>query len=144
MKKLILSLSLAFSFNAFNQTNETTKLVTGKVDKWYIEQSISNSKDTTTYFYWGFKNMDYNYITDIASILFIKKTDLDTLALRLKEITLTEKGVEKSITYKGVRLSTTAYDGIIIYIVNDGWTMLNRKLCNELADEFLANSYFLK
>jgi len=100
MKNLILSLSfMTASFVAFSQTTTQSKtLVKGTVEGWEIIQKITNSVDTTTYFYYGFRNMKYTQLKDYASILYSKKADLDTFAVKLKELANMETKINMTVS----------------------------------------------
>ncbi len=77
MKKLILFMSIvSFTFIGLAQTKETTTLVEGVSVNFKIEQVVSDETDTLVYFYYGFQNKEYQYVTDIGSFFFTKKADM--------------------------------------------------------------------
>jgi hypothetical protein len=148
MKNLILSLSfMTASFVAFSQTTTQSKtLVKGTVEGWEIIQKITNSVDTTTYFYYGFRNMKYTQLKDYASILYSKKADLDTFAVKLKELANMETKINMTVSIgRSVTLSIVDFtDSIYIESLGDGYTMITRKNAIKLAEELLVNSSYLK
>jgi hypothetical protein len=148
MKNLTLSISFfAMSFGLLGQTSSQTKtLITGEVENWEIIQRITNSVDTSTYFYYRFKNMEYQYLDDYASMIFSQQSDLDTLATKLKELANMETKINMTITVgRSVALSIVDFtDAIYIESLGDGYTRISRSNAIKLADEILANSYLLK
>jgi len=148
MKNLILSLSfMTASFMVFSQTTTQSKtLVKGTVEGWEIVQKISNSVDTTTYFYYSFRNMEYTHLKDYASILYSKKADLDTFAVKLKELANMETKINMTVTVgRSVAISIVDFsDGMYIESLGDGYTGITRQNAIKLADEILLNSHLLK
>lgn len=146
MKNLTLSISfLTFSIGLFGQTTQTKTLVKGDVEKWEINQRISNGTDTSTYFYYRFRNMEYQYLDDYASILYSSKSDLETFATKLKEIANMETKINMSVTVGSVVLSIVDFsDAVYCEYLGDGFTGFTRQNAIKLADEILANSYLLK
>jgi hypothetical protein len=146
MKKIIISIAMLVASNGFSQMNETKKLVSGKgLCKWDITMEVKNNKDTLTYFYYGFQNQAYSYITDIGSIFFTKQNDLIDFANALKTLATKEKGVQLELNIKDY--SVKVYDfSNNIYIEDEKgkYTYMSKNQAVKLSNDFLLNAKFLK
>lgn len=83
MRIVILSIVFMFGITPYAQTTKKEKLAKG-MKGWEIYRSI-NGKDTTVFFYWGFQNMKYEYITDIGSVMTSSRSELKNFAEKLIE-----------------------------------------------------------
>jgi len=148
MKNLILSLSfMTTSFIGFTQSSTQTKTIAkGTVVDWEISQRIYNNVDTMTFFYYGFKNMKYQYLNDYSSIMFSTKADLDTFAVKLTELANMETKINMTISIgRAVTMSIVDFtDAIYLDVAGDGYTTISRKNAIKLAEELLVNSSYLK
>jgi hypothetical protein len=85
-------------------------------------------------------------LKDYASILYSKKADLDTFAVKLKELANMETKINMTVSIgRSVTLSIVDFtDSIYIESLGDGYTMITRKNAIKLAEELLVNSSYLK
>jgi hypothetical protein len=146
MKRIMISVAIFIATNGFAQMTETKKIATGTgFYKWKIEMEIKNNTDTSTYFYYGFQNMAYSYITDIGSIFFTEQNQLIDFANSLKTLSAKENGVQIQLNVGNY--SVKLYDfSNNIYIEDKAgkYTYLSKKQANKLSDEFIANAKFLR
>jgi hypothetical protein len=104
MKKFIsLMAIMSFTFIGLAQTKERKTIVEGVSVDFQIQQVITDETDTLVYFYYGFQNKEYTYITDIGSFFFTEKEDMQKFIDAL--LTLSEKegkvNVDISLGSKG-------------------------------------------
>ena len=144
MKKIMISVALLIASNSFSQMIETKKLASG-TGGWDISMDIENSKDTMTYFYYGYQNMEYTHIVDRASVFFTKKQDLIDFAKTLKILSKKESGANIQSTIYGycIRLHDFSEE---IYITDKRgkYTTISKEDAIIMADEFIANAKFLR
>lgn len=95
MKKIIISAAMLMGLNGFSQTIERKKIATGTND-WEIKMEIINSKDTSTYFYYGYQNQTYRQITDIGAVFFSVEKDLIDFANALKTLSKKRKRISNT------------------------------------------------
>ena len=144
MKKIMISVAILIASNSFSQMIETKKLASG-TGGWDISMDIENSKDTMTYFYYGYQNMEYTHIVDRSSVFFAKKQDLIDFANTLKILSKKESGASIQSTIYGycIRLYDFSEE---IYITDKRgkYTTISKEDAIIMADEFIANAKFLR
>lgn len=144
MKKIIVSVAILIASNSFAQMIETKKLASG-TDGWKIDMEIKDGKDTMTYFYYGYQNLEYKQIVDIGSIYLEKKKELIDIANALKSLSKKQSG--EQVQVKILNYELILYDfSNEIYIVdyNDKYTHISKEDASLMADEFIANAKFLR
>jgi hypothetical protein len=138
MKKLILMFAMSLSFLSFSQTKERKTIVKGVLLDFKIEQLISNQVDTVVYFYYGYQNLEYKTITDIGSIFFHKKEDLQQFVDALKELGNKEDGVNLDFSInKKYSLKLYDFSPKVIWLTDkEGkYTTIQKKQANKIATE---------
>ena len=74
------------------------------------EQSIDlDSGDTLTYLYIGYQNSEYTTITDIQSIMFLRKSEVESFIVDIKKI-VDFMGERKDITFDRDKYYLGLYD----------------------------------
>jgi hypothetical protein len=145
MKKIMVSVAIFIASNSFSQMTETKKIATGTTANWKIVMNIENGTDTVTYFYYGYQNLKYTYVTDIGAICTERKQVLIDIADALKTLATKESGIQ--IELKVGEYSLRLYDfSKNIYIEDEKgkYTQVSKKNANKMADEFIANAKFLR
>ena len=143
MKKIIISVAILIASNSFAQMTETKKLASGAAG-WKISMEIKNGTDTTTYFFYGYQNKAYDYITDIGSIFFTEEKELIDLANALKSLSTKENGVQVQLQVSSITLKLYDFsNNIYIEDHNGKYTYVTKKQAIKLADEFLLNAKYL-
>jgi hypothetical protein len=136
MKKRIILAIFIGSMGIAKAQTVTTKLAKGTVKDWEIVQTVRNSKDTMTYFYWGYQNLKYSYITDIGSVFIASQEDLLKFADELVSLANSSDSVEISTRVGLNTLSTYDFTKSIEVSDNGGkYTYISRKDAVKLADE---------
>ena len=144
MKKITISIAMLMGLNGFSQMTETKKILVG-TGRWEIEMSIENGMDTSTYFYWGFQNMEYTHIVDRASIFFHEKNDLIEFAEGLKALALKESRVNVRIKLDRYSLALNDFsNNIYVEDENGKDTYITKRMAVKMADEFIANANLLR
>jgi hypothetical protein len=144
MKKIIISVAILIASNSFAQMTETKKLASGTGD-WKISMEIKNGTDTTIYFFYGYQNKAYSYITDIGSVFFTEEKELIDFANALKTLSTKENGVQVQLQVSSVTLKLYDFsNNIYIEDHNGKYTNMTKKQAIKLADEFLLNAKYLR
>ncbi len=142
MRKLILGALLLLSTISFGQTIER-KLIEGNETAGF-KQEIINHQDTSVYFFWSYKNMAYQYLSDYTSIII---SDTNTLLKFANElINLGSKDekldIDVSINNK-IRLRLYDFSRNIYIIDEDGkYTTITRKMAISIG-VWLKEKYYL-
>ena len=104
MKKAIFILAmLLVSFVTIGQVTERKTLYKSK-QGFEIMERLDDQKSVMKYFYYGFKNQKYQHITDLGSLFFTNKEDLENFANKLIYFAELEKGKEITYTDKNYTL----------------------------------------
>jgi hypothetical protein len=143
MKNILLLFALSLSLNSLSQDMEQQTLYKSKTG-WEIIKTIRNSKDTSIYFYWSFRNAEYTAITDLGSIFYSSKEDVEAFAVKLKEFSEKPSGV--TISSKVGRTTLQLYDfsnDIYIYDKDNKHFKYTKQNSGKVADEILLNSKFM-
>ena len=138
---------LSFSLITFSQDKEQQDLYKSK-SGWKISRQIVDSKDTTTFFYWGFQNAKYSAITDVGSLFFRSKDELEGFAKKLIEFASKESGVTISSTLNSAtgKITLQLFDftnDIYINDKNGKYFIYSKKEAEKTANEILLNSHLL-
>ena len=143
MKKIIISVAILIASNSFAQMTETKKLASGTAG-WKISMEIKNGTDTTIYFFYGYQNKAYDYITDIGSVFFTEEKELIDFANALKTLSTKENGIQVQLQVSSVTLKLYDFsNNIYIEDSNGKYTNMTKKQAIKLADEFLLNAKYL-
>ena len=144
MKKIIISVAILIASNSFAQMTETKKLASG-TSEWKINMKIENGTDTTTYFYYGYQNKAYDYITDIGSVFFTEEKELIDFANALKSLSTKESGTQVQLQISSTTLKLYDFSNNIYIEDSRGkYTYITKKQAVKLADEFLLNAKYLR
>lgn len=144
MKKIIISVAILIASNSFAQMTETKKLASGAAG-WKISMEIKNGTDTSVYFFYGYQNKAYDYITDIGSVFFTEEKELIDFANSLKALSIKENGVQVQLQVSSVTLKLYDFSNNIYIEDNNGkYTYVTKKQAIKLADEFLLNAKYLR
>jgi hypothetical protein len=123
---------------------EVRKTLSSSPLGWEINQVIRDAADTNVYFYMGFQNMKYQYITDIWSLYFISKSEMTEFATKLNEFALLGKeNVSETIGDYKLQIYDFS-NGVYITDKEGKYTMIPKKKAIKLAEEILANAYLLR
>lgn len=123
---------------------EVQKTLSSSPLGWEINQVIRDDADTNVYFYMGFQNMKYQYITDIWSLYFVSKSEMTEFATKLNEFALLGKE-NVSETIGDYKLQTFDFsNGVYITDKEGKYTMIPKKKAIKLSEELLANVYLLR
>jgi len=150
MKNLFIIILAIISFNCYSQKQVTNSLATntstlGLGRGWKIEQVVKNDIDTTTYFYMGFQNIAYTYITDLGSVFYSAESDLVLFCDKLIEYANTEKGISIKEKIGLTSIELLANSNSIFITDNEGkYVAISKKKAQKLADEILKSAYLLK
>lgn len=145
MKKRIILAMFIGSIGIAKAQTISQKIANGSVKDWCIKQEIKNSKDTTTYFYWGYQNLEYSYITDIGSVFITTKSDLDKFSDELVNLANSDVSISTSIKIGLTKLSTYTWTkSIMVSDNNDKYTYISRKDAIKLSEEIKLYSNLLK
>ena len=143
MKKIIISVAIFIASNSFAQMTETKKLASGAAG-WKISMEIKNGTDTSVYFFYGYQNKAYDYITDIGSVFFTEEKELIDFANALKALSIKENGVQVQLQVSSATLKLYDFSNNIYIEDNNGkYTYVTKKQAIKLADEFLLNAKYL-
>jgi len=146
MKKLffISAIFIASSFvNAQKEVRQVLAQGKNSLD-WKINQLIKDD-DTTIYFYYGFQNREYQYITDIGSIFVTSKSELEILGKKLIEYGSIVDKVSQTELVGDVRLEFYDFSHLLyVYDRNKKYTNLTKKEAIKLGNEMIQNSHYLK
>lgn len=143
MKKIIISVAILIASNSFAQMTETKKLASGAAG-WKISMEIKNGTDTSVYFFYGYQNKAYDYITDIGSVFFTEEKELIDFANSLKTLSTKENGVQVQLRVSSATLKLYDFSNNIYIEDNNGkYTYVTKKQAIKLADEFLLNAKYL-
>ena len=143
MKKIIISVAILIASNSFSQMTETKKLASG-TGGWKISMEIKNGTDTTIYFFYGYQNKAYDYITDIGSVFFTEEKELIDFANALKTLSTKENGVQVQLQVSSTILKLYDFsNNIYIEDSNRKYTNMTKKQAIKLADEFIENAKYL-
>jgi hypothetical protein len=144
MKKIIISVAILIASNSFAQMTETKKLASGAAG-WKISMEIKNGTDTSVYFFYGYQNKAYDYITDIGSVFFTEEEELIDFANSLKTLSTKENGVQVQLRVSSATLKLYDFSNNIYIEDNNGkYTYVTKKQAIKLADEFLLNAKYLR
>jgi hypothetical protein len=143
MKIAILIVFLNSVLFTFSQDVEKQKLYESKTG-WTINRNITNSTDTSYFFYWAFRNAEYSAIIDMGSIFLTSREEVESFANKLKEFALKPPKVEVSSTLNVVlgKITFTLHDfSNSIYIRTDDskYFMYSKKASLKVAEEILLN-----
>ena len=142
MKTYLFILIFIVSGFSFAQ-KEVRKTLSSSSLGWEINQVIQEEADTNVYFYMGFQNMKYQYITDIWSLYFISKSEMTEFATKLNEFALLGKeNVSETIGDYKLQIYDFS-NGVYITDKEGKYTMIPKKKAIKLAEEILANVYLL-
>lgn len=145
MKKYIIAASLITTgFFTSAQTVEQKSLYKSATG-FEIQASIRNATDTTIYFYFGFQNEKYEYITDIGSIFYVQKKDVEDFANALN--TLSDKTEKANIEIMVGDNSVSLYDfadSIFIEDKKGKYKTVTKKFAKKMALDILAHTYLFK
>jgi hypothetical protein len=143
MRVIILTAVFMFGLTSYAQTTKKEKLAKG-MKGWEIYRSITN-KDTTVYFYWGFQNMKYQYITDIGSVMTSYKNELKRFAEKLIEYGNIEGRVSQSEYIPNIT-TIELHDFASYVYINDGdkYTMMTKRQAIKMGNEILKYYELLK
>jgi hypothetical protein len=143
MKKIIISVAILIASNSFAQMTETKKLASGAAGC-KISMEIKNGTDTSVYFFYGYQNKAYDYITDIGSVFFTEEKELIDFANSLKALSIKENGVQVQLQVSSATLKLYDFSNNIYIEDNNGkYTYVTKKQAIKLADEFLLNAKYL-
>ena len=156
MRKILLLLVMLISFTSFCQTIESKILSKGK--DWKIEKRTfcySGVCDTTVYFNWHFKNLEYQYIIDIGNVYFNDQKELENFSYKLIEfsnkennndiymciIKSTDKRMSDYIIFRNLP-RVIGKDKIGIW-VGEKFTVLSKSNARKLGDEIKSNKEYV-
>ena len=143
MKTLFFTVAIFCSQLIYAQKEVRSTLKTSSLG-WKIEQVIQNDSDTMVYFYMGFQNMNYQYITDIWSLYFVSQSELNEFATKLAQFSLLGKE-NVSETIGNYTLKTYDFtNSIYISDEEDKYTIIPKKKAAKLAEEMKNNSIYLR
>jgi hypothetical protein len=144
MKKIIISAAMLIATNSFSQMTISKKIATG-TGRWDITMDVKNGMDTSTYFYYSFKNQAYKYINDIGSIYLTEQEELIDFANALKTLVAKKGKVDVMIDMGNYSLNLFANIPNEINIRdNDGrYTYITKITATKMANEFLLNAKYL-
>lgn len=137
------------SFNTFSQTSETKVIAKSEIKfDWVIEQSVTNG-DTSTYFYWRYRNLEYQYITDYGSIFITSKDKLIELGNKLIELgnKLPEISSGERISVnidKNISLTISSITKNVYVYSDNKYTYLPKKASILLGEEIIKYAYLLE
>lgn len=145
MKKIMVSVALLIATNSFSQMTETKNLASGSASKWKIVMNIKNGSDTTTYFYYGYQNLKYSYISDLGAIFTTEKQELIDIANALNTLATKEKGIQVQLKVGKYSLSLYDFSNNVYIEDEEGkYTYVSKKQAVKMADEFVSNAKFLR
>jgi hypothetical protein len=111
---------------------------------WEISQVIRDDADTNVYFFMGFQNMKYQYITDIWSLYFVSKSEMTEFATKLNEFALLGKeNISETIGDYKLQIFDFS-NGVYVTDKEGKFTLIPKKKAIKLAEELLANVYLLR
>jgi hypothetical protein len=145
MKKIMISVAIFIATNGFAQMTETKILAQG-TGKWQIKMDIKNGADTTTFFYYSFKNQAYKYVNDIGSVYLLEEEELIDFANALKTLVAKKEKVDVTINmgWYSVSLFANIPNEINIRDEDGQYTYITKITATKMANEFLANAKLLR
>ena len=145
MKKFIIAVSLLTSALYSNAQSLEQKTLYKSNTGFDIQMAIRNMQDTTVYFYYGFQNKKYSSITDIGSVFFVEKEQVEKFANTL--INLAERTEKTNLQVSVGNVKLALYDfSTAIYIEdkNGKYTTLTPKAAKQMAADILNNVGLLR
>jgi hypothetical protein len=123
---------------------EVQKTLSSSPLGWEISQVIRDDADTNVYFFMGFQNMKYQYITDIWSLYFVSKSEMTEFATKLNEFALLGKeNISETIGDYKLQIFDFS-NGVYVTDKEGKFTLIPKKKAIKLAEELLANVYLLR
>lgn len=142
MKTLLLLSLVALSLNINAQTR-TRKTIATEVN-FAVHETITG-QDTMVYYYFSFKNMKYQHISDYGSILLHTKAQVIEMSEKLKE--LAEAEAKTVVTFTAKEYSLARYDfsnNIYLQDSKGKYTTLNKKQALKTSEGLLKYIDYLK
>ena len=144
MKTTIIIILFLLARNHLFAQKEVRKTISSSPLGWEINQVIRDDIDTTVYFYMGFQNMKYQYITDIWSLYFVSKGQMTEFATKLNEFALLGKeNISENIGDYKLEIFDFS-NGVYITDDKGKYTMIPKKKAIKLAQEMLSNASLLR
>jgi hypothetical protein len=145
MKNLFLVILLFITVSVEAQSEKHEVIAQGLNPKWEISRRITNGVDTVTYFYMGYQNKKYQYITDIGSIVFTRKSDFAAFAEMLWVMADMEKGVDYTDKVGIATLARYPFSRNV-YIIDRGgkYTYLTKGQISRMVPLLEQNLHLLK
>jgi hypothetical protein len=142
MKKAIFILAmLLVSFVTIGQVTEKKTLYKSK-QGFEITEKFEDGKSSLKYFYFSFQNKKYQHITDLGSLFFTTKEDLENFANKLIYFSDLEKGKEVTYTDKLTGYTIHQYDSIsslFVFDKNNKYFTITKSQAKKLAEDILQN-----
>jgi hypothetical protein len=137
MRVVILIIAFILGITSYAQTTKTEKLAKG-TKGWEIKREIKG-KDTTVYFYWGFQNMKYQYITDIGSVYVSSKAELKAFAEKLIEYGNIKGKVDQRDNVAGTGIILYDFSSNIYIEDGDKYTIITKRKAIKMGNEILEH-----
>ena len=146
MKKLFFISAIFISSSFVNAQKEVRQtLVQGSKEfNWKITRYIVN-EDTSIYFYYGFQNKAYDYISDIGSIFITSKSELNNLGNKLIEYGSINEKLNQSEKVGDIKLQLYDFSNFL-YVTdrNNKYTIITKKQAIDFGKEMIFHSSHLK
>ncbi len=136
-------LMLIVSLGATSQTKRTTLSQWGNTAQSMEHIQSIEGRDTSTYYVFGYRNMEYTHISDYGSIVFITRADVQEFIDALTEAE-TNLGTDADVTWDQnpkYRVQVYSFDKNAVYVYNDEkkWTKVWYKSIIKLIEWFKIN-----
>ena len=143
MKKTILT--LMFITGVMTLTAQTSSRKTIATEKHYnVYQSVIGV-DTMVYYYFSFQNQKYQHITDLGSIMLVKKEDVLLMQQQLKEYAEITEKLTQSVKTLNYQISIYDFSNNIYLTDSKGkYTTLTKKEAIKLSESMSSYLNHLK
>ena len=143
MKKTILT--LMFIAGVMTLTAQTSSRKTIATEKHYnVYQSVIGV-DTMVYYYFSFQNQKYQHITDLGSIMLVKKEDVLLMQQQLKEYAEIEEKLTQSVKTLNYQIAIYDFSNNIYLTDSKGkYTTLTKKEAIKLSESMSSYLNHLK
>jgi len=143
MKKTILT--LMFIAGLMTLTAQTSSRKTIATEKHYnVYQSVIGV-DTMVYYYFSFQNQKYQHITDLGSIMLVKKEDVLLMQQQLKEYAEITEKLTQSVKTLNYQIAIYDFSNNIYLTDSKGkYTTLTKKEAIKLSESMSSYLNHLK